>query len=408
MHLLRGGIVRSGFRTSGLFLILASFFVGLGTTAHATFPGLDAQILFQRGTEDSADIWVTSPDGEWSRQLTGAGRDADPSWSPDGNRIAFTGVRGGNSDLYVMNHDGSDLQRVTTSPAVDAYPSWSPDGTRVAFVSDGDVALIDLGSGMVTNLTAGAATNDFREPRFSPDGSRIATWSDGSIYVMNADGSNRRSLTQNSYLQERSPDWSPDGTKLVYASQAYAADNTRDFDIWIMNSDGSNETRISGSSAADEYDPAWSPGGSQIVYYAYDSGDTELFTMYADGSAVTKITDNGAIDSLPSWRSCADEYSCSGYRPSNMHAEVRRRTSVLKVLGGLLEPEKPFAPITVDLYRKSAGSWRLLESKELVLDEEGWFRTSFTRPKRGSCKLAARFDGDFEYKGNTDNTVFYC
>ena len=62
--------------------------------------------------------------------------DTDPSWSPDGSRIAFVSYRDGNRpEIYVMNRDGSGQIRLTDNPAIDHSPSWSPDGSRIAFVS---------------------------------------------------------------------------------------------------------------------------------------------------------------------------------------------------------------------------------------------------------------------------------
>ena len=85
----------------------------------------------------------------------------DPNWSPDGQRIAFTSVRDGNAEIYVMNADGSSQTRLTDNEALDEDPRWSPDGRLIMFESD-------------------------------RGGNR-----DREIYVMNADGSAQTSLTDN-------------------------------------------------------------------------------------------------------------------------------------------------------------------------------------------------------------------
>jgi len=105
-----------------------------------------------------SDIFVMNADGSGTRRLThNAAQNAEPAWSPDGRKIAFRSTRNGNRDLYVMNADGSGKRNLTQNAAWDSRPSWSPDGQKIAFVSNRDGRL--------------------------------------EAYVMNADGSGQRRLT---------------------------------------------------------------------------------------------------------------------------------------------------------------------------------------------------------------------
>ena len=67
------------------------------------------------------------------RQLTTGGTDGLPDWSPDGQKIAFSRNVDGNVDIYIINVDGTGLQRLTTAPGNDSVPAWTPDGRQIVF-----------------------------------------------------------------------------------------------------------------------------------------------------------------------------------------------------------------------------------------------------------------------------------
>ena len=82
------------------------------------------------------DIYVMDADGRNPQQLTKTKVEDFPSWSPDGEHIAFVSARDGNTEIYVMNADGRNSRRLTRSPGADWTPSWSPDGEHIAFASE--------------------------------------------------------------------------------------------------------------------------------------------------------------------------------------------------------------------------------------------------------------------------------
>jgi dipeptidyl aminopeptidase/acylaminoacyl peptidase len=169
----------------------------------------------------NTEIYTTTTDGTGLQKLTYDPRaDAYPSWSPDGQKIAFASERGFDlGEIYVMNADGSGIQRLTNHPALDWYPSWSPNGGRIAFLShrDGNNEIYTVkidGSGIqrLTNSTRNS-TKEFR-PAWSPDGERIAFTSDrdaddySQIYVMSAAGSQMHRFT-NAPGGASQPAWQP-------------------------------------------------------------------------------------------------------------------------------------------------------------------------------------------------------
>ena len=127
------------------------------------------------------------------------------AWSPDGSRIVLQGGPRRNTDIAVVNADGSGLTSLTSGPA-DRNPSWSPDGTRIVFSSDSGTYLMDPDGSRQTRLADGFL------PAWEPNGTRIVFMSsrdgNGEVYVMNADGSGQSRLT-NSPEDEFAPAWQP-------------------------------------------------------------------------------------------------------------------------------------------------------------------------------------------------------
>ena len=179
------------------------FAVGLFYFAMATVP-IDAKIVFCV----DGDIFVSNDDGSRRRRLTQntTALDEEPRWSPDGTKITFTRFMEGKkeqttAEVFIINADGTDPQRLTHNNVLDSGSSWSPDGSEIAFSSDrsGDwgVCIIDVATRAVRQITdAPSAT-----PDFSPDGSQIVFErfidipngiSPKTIYVMDADGQHQR------------------------------------------------------------------------------------------------------------------------------------------------------------------------------------------------------------------------
>ncbi len=261
------------------------------------------------------DVFVMDPDGNNQTRLTSSlAYDDQPKWSPDGSKIVFMSGRDGNFEIYSMNADGSSQTRLTNNPAADGFPAWSPDGTKIVFVSGN---LNDPGTFEIFTMNADGSnrtqlTNDSKVdgvPAWSPDSSKIVFMSGSSIFdpnsfeifVMNADGSNRVRLT-NDNLGDAQPSFSPNGQKIVFAKGSMFAPN--DVEIFVMNADGSNPIRLTNNSVTDGF-PAWSSDGTQIIF-ASGSVTNELLVefsvMNSDGSHVSRLTNNSALDWFPNYK----------------------------------------------------------------------------------------------------------
>jgi Tol biopolymer transport system component len=154
--------------------------------------------------------------------------------------------------------------------------------------------------GGATAIRVPGTNSSDRSPTWSPDGTRIAFVSfrkgDGEIYVMNGDGSGVKELTF-SLATDDDPAWAPDGGRIAFESY-----RTGDAEIWIMRSDGGSQRQLTSSRGFDG-DPAFSPDGSQIAFTSMRDGNREIYVMDADGSGQRRLTFTGGIVNAPEFES---------------------------------------------------------------------------------------------------------
>lgn len=254
----------------------------------------------------NVDIYLMNADGSGVQRLTDHHAfDQFPAISRDGTKIAFLSNRnGGFYDIYTMNVDGSDLQQITSTDDIEFSVNWSPDSSKLVYeyfsLSDNKAEIYTInadGTGM-TPLTRNSFNDG--DPSWSPKRDRIAFVSDRdgafNIYMMNPDGTDVQQITTEK-TDDILPQWSPDGSKLAFVSER--DDN---FNIYTINSDGTDVQRITNSPASD-LNPSWSPDGSKIIFDTSRNGNRDIYIIEADGRSEAKnITPgNSSDDASPYW-----------------------------------------------------------------------------------------------------------
>ncbi|WP_170245631.1 DUF5050 domain-containing protein [Fodinibius salinus] len=266
----------------------------------------DGKIAFSSNRDGDTEVFLMNTDGSSPTKLTdNTAADFAGPISPDGTKVAFTSDRGGSTThLYVMDADGANVQQLTAAGA-QVVPtdiaSWSPDGSELAFVDsrsgNNEIYTIGADGSGEQRLTNNSARDAF--PHWSPDGSKIVyasnTDGDYEIYTMNPDGTGRQQLTSDSY-NNATPRWSPDGSTIVFDSNRSGNQL-----LYTMNPDGTGVQQLTNDPATDAY-PSWSPDGSELAFTSYRDGNGEIYKINADGSGIpTNLTANGAGDLIPYW-----------------------------------------------------------------------------------------------------------
>ncbi|AZR72907.1 hypothetical protein BBF96_05585 [Anoxybacter fermentans] len=271
-----------------------------------------SKILFEAydTSEGNSNIYVVDADGSNLTRLTSDyANEKSPVWAPGGDKIAFVSDQEGNDDIYVMNEDGTSLLRLTLNDYDDEAPTWSPEGSYIAYVSQGNIWKIKADGSNNISLTGGTVVDGVcANPKWSPDGTKIVFEANGDIWAIEFNGSadpysswNIVQVTTN-IADDRSPSWSPDGSMLAFISKRDGGD----YDIYTISSVGSidgaglSAKRLT-ESAASDLDPVWSIDGTMIAFVSDRDGEYEIFVMDKDGLNEWQVTYNLTDDSYPVW-----------------------------------------------------------------------------------------------------------
>lgn len=269
-------------------------------------------IVFCSDRTGNSEIFYMSIDGSNLVQVTANPyADYHPRFSPDFKQIVYVSycTDTESAEIFISNVDGTDIKRLTENEFSDADPCFTPDGSKIIFGSErpeSSIYIMNMDSLDMMKIKD-SETGSYSDycPVISPDGKRILfasgrTHSD-EIYIMDLDGSNLESLTSEEGWDGR-PSFSTDGTKIVFTSDR-DSNNTGSSDIYIMNADGSGVKRLTDLGGFST-DPCFSPDGTKIVFSfeKFDEDEylgTDIFIMDAVGSNIIQLTENQGDNYYP-------------------------------------------------------------------------------------------------------------
>jgi TolB protein len=304
------------------FFLIVSFFLafiqcskGKATT---NTPVTQSALIVASDSYDEnspADLYVVKPDGTGICYLTNDGNlNRNAGWSYDGTKIVYFVGNLPGVGIWVVDANGDNKKQLTFVPSKPFGPAFSPDGNHIVYADYGvgevDTGLVGIevwvmnadgtNKRQMTKTTTNGLTRtgiDIRwacRPAYSPDGTKVVYASTQSgrseIWVMNVDGTNQKQLTFPGHPtapDANFPSYSPDGTKIVFLG-GY---ETEYGNIWVMNADSTHRTQLTSepdSISSDE--PAWSPDGKSIMFNSdrYDPNlqrrANQTWVMNVDGS----------------------------------------------------------------------------------------------------------------------------
>ena len=306
-------------------------------------------VVFAAGTGTSTEIYSINPDSTDLKQLTNTGTlKFDPTFSPDGSKIAFVSSIPYHYEIFTMDSDGSNQLKVTFTSDRNRNPAWSPDGTKIAFTRNEIINVINEdGSGLISlNVMA----NQADKLVWSPDGTKIAYILHTELHIVNTDGTDQLRLfddidyafspgfsavfTKNSMqiyfigsnkqLYSINIDGSglenigsqisgfgefqisPNLNKIAFVDRVGVF-----FEIYLMNLDGSGKEQLTFTNRNDfpylnKLSLSWSPDSDYLTFFHYHNPPISsigwtLKTLKIDGARQTILAQSNSLDQKISW-----------------------------------------------------------------------------------------------------------
>ncbi len=253
-------------------------------------------------------ICVMDADGKNVKQLTNGMGDLQPAWSPDGKRIAFFSSRH-KGVICVMDADGANVKELTKEQLC-STPVWSPDGKKIAFINSPpftpkrEVCVMDAdGSNLVKLATINPCDRPFA---WAPDSKRLALFDGPNLSLVNADGSNRKALCSMAKGHfGADPVWAPDGAKIACASIVPGEPSAEVWSIDVKEGRATELTSLGGTNIL----PRWSPDGKMLAFLHLVRGKVATSSVY--------VMDAGGEHQREIWKEDKDTYPAPGlaWRP---------------------------------------------------------------------------------------------
>jgi len=296
-------------RRALLLVVLSGGLIAVGAApAGAAFPvARNGRIVFEHKVGGTTHVFVMNADGSNRVDLSPPDTlgDYSPQFSPNGQQIVFwRHLPNGGAHTMLMASNGSGTVDLTPGLQEALYPTFSPDGHQIAFVNDTNPApnlsqhtltIMNADGSGLRDLTPGTSEDEYL-PDFSPDGSRIVFSGPSVIEAVGVDGSGLTPLSTPGELIDN-PVFSPTGTELAWYEDPNAGNLTAEYDIFVGNPLGAATDVTPDGSAVQQKSPSFSPDASEI---AFEDNGGHVYVMGANGASPTNLSPGGG-DRWPHW-----------------------------------------------------------------------------------------------------------